>query len=97
MDRRDQTDTLNGFGDGLTRAFEFALVPTIFGALGYLLDQWFGSGQVFTLSLAFFGVVGMFVSTWFSYDAAMKHHEAEGPWARSLAPGTQAARKPSPL
>jgi hypothetical protein len=81
VDQNDKRDLYNGFGDGLARAFEYAVTPAIFGFLGYLLDRAIGTVPVFTIILALLCVVGMFLKTWYAYDATMKAHEAAGPWA----------------
>lgn len=80
-------ETYNGFGDGLALAFEIALVPTIFGAMGYGVDRWLGLVPVFTIVFALLGVVGLSVRMFYDYDARMKVHEAEGPWARPAETG----------
>lgn len=80
--QRGQRELYNGFGDGLSLAFEIALTPAIFAGLGFLADRHFGLFPVFTLSLLLFAVVGNFVRLWIRYDAQMKVHEAEGAWAK---------------
>ena len=81
MEQKDKRDLYNGFGDGLAQAFEFAVTPAIFGVLGYILDRAIGTVPVFTIILALLCVVGMFLKTWYVYDAAMKAHEDSSPWA----------------
>lgn len=76
---------MNGFGDGLAVAFEFAITPAIFAGIGHLLDRWLGVVPVFTIALLVFGVVGMFLKMWFAYDARMKTQEAEAVWSRKTA------------
>jgi hypothetical protein len=68
-----------GYGDGLTRAMEIVLTPVIFGFLGGLLDSWLGTRPGFTIGLAAFAVVGVFVKLWIRYDQDMKAHEAKIP------------------
>jgi F0F1-type ATP synthase assembly protein I len=85
VDLNDKRDLYNGFGDGLARAFEYAVTPAIFGFLGYLLDRAIGTVPVFTIILALLCVVGMFLKTWYAYDATMRAHEAASPWARPQA------------
>lgn len=89
MDQSDKRDFYNGFGDGLARAFEFAVTPAIFGFLGYLLDHAVGTLPVFTIVFTLVCIVSMFVKTWYTYDASMQAHEAKAPWARAkgAAPG----------
>jgi hypothetical protein len=90
VDQNDKRDLYNGFGDGLARAFEYAVTPAIFGVLGYFLDRAIGTFPVFTIGLALLCVVGMFLRTWYEYDATMREHEARSPWApRKDAPSGQ--------
>ena len=88
VDQNHKRDLYNGFGDGLALAFEFAVTPAIFGALGYLLDRVIGSVPVFTIIFVLLCVVGMFVKIWYTYDASMRAHEARAPWGRPDPPGT---------
>ena len=82
MDLRERRELMNGFGDGLAVAFEFALTPAIFGAIGYAIDRWLGLVPLFTLILLLFGIVGIFLKMWFEYDNRMKAEEAGAVWAR---------------
>jgi F0F1-type ATP synthase assembly protein I len=82
VDQNDKRDLYNGFGDGLALAIEFAVTPAIFGGLGYLLDRALGTLPVFTIILALFCVVGMFVKIWYTYEASMREQEARAPWGR---------------
>jgi F0F1-type ATP synthase assembly protein I len=82
VEQNDKRGLYNGFGDGLAQAFEFAVTPAIFGVLGYLLDRALGTVPIFTIILALLCVIGIFLKTWYVYDAAMKVHEEEAPWAR---------------
>jgi len=88
VDINDKRDLYNGFGDGLARAFEYAVTPAIFGFLGYLLDRAIGTMPIFTIVLALLCVVGMFLKTWYAYDASMKAHEARAPWAPAPQPSS---------
>ena len=81
MDLRDRRDLYNGFGDGLARAFEFAVTPAVFGGIGYLMDRWLGIVPVLTIVLFLFAMTGMFVRMWFEYDETMRRHESERAWA----------------
>lgn len=83
MDLRDRQDLYNGFGNGLSRAFELALTPAVFGGLGFLLDSWIGTTPLFTIVLLFFAVAGVGYMTWFRYEAEMQEKEQEAVWARS--------------
>jgi F0F1-type ATP synthase assembly protein I len=82
VEQENQRELYNGFGDGLAQAFEFAVTPAVFGVLGYILDRVLGTVPLFTILLALLCVVGMFLKTWFVYDAAMKAHDDQSPWAR---------------
>lgn len=72
-----------GFGDGMSRAFELVATPFVFAGFGYLIDRVAGTSPVFTIALAIFGVVGVFVRMWYGYDAEMRSHESSGSWVRS--------------
>lgn len=80
---REQGELYRGFGDTLSRALELALTPTIFGALGWLLDRWVGTSPLFTLVLFLLAVVGMFARMWYGYDRRMRAHESSAAWART--------------
>lgn len=65
-----------GFGDGMSRAVELVLTPLVFGGLGFGLDLLAGTSPVFTVALAVFAMVGMFIRLWYGYDLEMRNHEA---------------------
>lgn len=77
----DKRETNQGFGDGMSRAFELAVTPLIFGAAGFGLDTIFGTRPVLTVGLAVFAVVGLFVRTWYGYDSQMRDLEAKSAWS----------------
>lgn len=77
----EQGELYRGYGDGLSRAFEFALTPAIFAAMGYGLDRWLGILPVLTIVFFLMAVAGVFVRFWYAYDASMRVEEARGPWA----------------
>jgi F0F1-type ATP synthase assembly protein I len=79
-DLSDKRDLYNGFGDGLAKAFEFAVTPVIFGVAGYVLDRVIGTVPLFTIVLVLVCIVGMFIKTWYTYDAEMKAHESRSAW-----------------
>lgn len=83
MDLRARQLTNRGFGDAMSRSFELALVPVVFGGLGWLVDRVLGTSPTFVIGLAVFGVIGTVVKFWIGYDLEMKRHEAEGVWNRS--------------
>jgi F0F1-type ATP synthase assembly protein I len=74
---RTKRELNQGFGDALSRAFEFAATIALFAGLGWLLDRWWHTKPVFLLVLLLFGVIGNFVRFWYAYDAQMKRHEAD--------------------
>ncbi|HZQ26646.1 MAG TPA: AtpZ/AtpI family protein [Acidimicrobiales bacterium] len=82
MDLREKRALNNGFGEALSRAFEFAVSPVIFGFLGHLLDMRLGTSPACLLLFAAFCVIGLFVKTWYAYDAEMKAQDAAGPWRK---------------
>lgn len=83
MDLRDRRDLYNGFGDGLSRAFELAVTPAIFGAIGYGVDRWLGVVPLFTIVLTLFALVGVSYMMWVRYDADMKRLEEEAVWSKA--------------
>lgn len=90
FDLTDKRAMNKGFGDGMSRAFEFVATPAVFAGIGHLLDRAAGTAPVLTLGLAAFALVGMFVRLWFAYDAEMRQHESAARWA----PGALARRSP---
>ena len=77
-----------GFGDGMSRAFELVVTPLLFGLVGFLVDHLAGTSPAFVVAFGAFGVVGTFVRAWYGYDAEMRSHESTGRWApRSSATG----------
>jgi F0F1-type ATP synthase assembly protein I len=70
-----------GFGDGMSRAFELVATPLVFGGIGFLIDRIAGTSPVFVVVLGLFGVVGTFVRFWYGYDAEMREHESKARWA----------------
>jgi hypothetical protein len=77
----------NGFGQGLTRAFELALVPLLFGLGGYAVDRWLGTRFLFATLLALFALVGTGVKLYYGYAREMEQLEADAPWRRQPRPG----------
>jgi F0F1-type ATP synthase assembly protein I len=69
-------------GDGLSRAFELAVTPVLFGALGYALDRWIGVLPVFTIVFVLVALIGMMLRTWYGYVYRMQALEEAGPWAK---------------
>lgn len=86
MSRLDEQRDLNrGFGDGMSRAFEFAATPLVFGLLGHGVDLLLGTTPWFAIGLALFAVAGMFLRVWFGYDHEMRAHESGAAWSRDRA------------
>ena len=85
MDEREQDerrDLNQGFGASLNNAFEIAVVPVIFGGLGWLLDSALGTRMVLTAVFAVFGLTGTFVKLYYAYSRRMLRLEQAGPWNR---------------
>lgn len=87
MDLREKRALYNGFGDTMTRAVEFVAAPAVFGFLGHLVDRALSTGALFAIALAVFALIGVFVRAYFAYEVAMRAHEADAPWGRSVATG----------
>ena len=77
MDLSARRDLNNGFGDALSRAFEFAATPALFGGAGYFIDRWLDTTPLFMVLLAVWAIVAQTVLWWYRYDAKMKKIEAE--------------------
>ncbi len=56
--------------------------PVILGVLGWFLDSRLGTGPGFLISLAAFGVAGVFVKTYYEFQARSARHDEGKPWAR---------------
>jgi F0F1-type ATP synthase assembly protein I len=83
LDLRDRRDLYNGFGNGLSRAFELALTPAIFSGIGWAVDRVLGTTPLFMILLLLLAVAGVGYMTWFRYEAEMREREAEAVWSRS--------------
>ncbi|MDQ6927041.1 MAG: AtpZ/AtpI family protein [Actinomycetota bacterium] len=68
-------DTYRGYGNTMAQAFEFVLVPFLFGLAGWGVDRALGTGAVFMLALGLVAVVGVFVRAWYRYDDDMRAQE----------------------
>ena len=79
----DKRDLYNGFGNTLSRSIELVAAPLIFAFIGHLLDRWLGLTPILTIALAAFAVAGTFLRLYYGYGEAMRHEEANAPWARS--------------
>ncbi len=67
----------------MARAFELVLAPMLFAGIGYLVDRWLGTGPVVAIAFGAFGIVGVFVRSWYGYVAEMRAHEETGPWRKT--------------
>lgn len=84
-DLRAKQQLNRGYSDGMARGMEIVLTPLMFGAMGWLLDAWLGTGPVLALLLGTFGVIGIFVKLKLGYDQKMLVEEAGKPWTRGSA------------
>jgi F0F1-type ATP synthase assembly protein I len=78
----DHQALYNGFGNALAQAVEFVATPVIFLLAGLWLDHRFGTGHVFMLVLFLLALVGVSVSAYYRYKAAMEKEEEGKPWKR---------------
>ena len=69
-------------GDGFARAFELAVTPALFAAVGYGLDRWIGIVPVLTIVLGLLAIIAMLLRTWYGYVYRMEALEEAGPWAK---------------
>ena len=76
----ERRDMLKGFGDGLAAAFELAVTPLVFSAVGLLLDRRLGLTPVLTIAFLLVALGAKFVVLWSSYDQKMRAEEARAPW-----------------
>lgn len=81
MDIRDRRDLYNGFGKGLSRAVELALIPVIFAIPGWGVDRWLGTSPVFAILTGLFGLVGVTLRAYYEYAARMDREAAKLPGA----------------
>lgn len=73
----------SGDGDALGQALTFVVIPALFGLLGHWLDGIAGTAPVFLVSLVVVGVVSVFVTVYYRYQARMAELDAGKPWNRS--------------
>lgn len=78
--RTEKGDLYRNFGDGFTRAFELAVTPVIFGALGYWLDGRVGIRPVLTIVFTLLAVIGLLLRTWYGYVYRMEQLDEASPW-----------------
>lgn len=79
----EQGKLYQGYGDGMSRALEFALTPAIFCGLGYMADRWLGIVPVLSIVFFLVAVAGMFAKTWYVYEARMRTEDSAAPWAKA--------------
>lgn len=82
FDLRAKQQLNRGYSDGMARGMEIVLTPLVFGAIGWLLDGWLGTGHILAVAFGIFGVVGIFVKMKLGYDKQMASAEAGKPWTR---------------
>src|SRR5579862_6916960 len=80
----------------MTRGIELAVMPFLFGGIGFGLDLLFGTKPLLTIVFAVFAIVGLSVRTYYGYETAMRAHEAEMPWARRPTPAPVSAHLDDP-
>jgi F0F1-type ATP synthase assembly protein I len=83
VELRDRRETYRGFGDGLARAFEIAMMPVLFGAGGWALDRWLGTTPLFIIITVLVAVIGLATRSYYTYVAEMQAHDAKAPWGRA--------------
>ena len=66
-----------GFGDTLSRAFEFAAVVGVFLGLGWLIDRWAGTQPLFIILFTVLALIGQGVRLYYAYDLEMSKHDEE--------------------
>lgn len=82
MERTFRQKLNRGYSEGLSNALEIALVPVVFGGIGWLLDRTFGTEPYFLIGLVVFAFVGMILKLWLRYDRAMEQEESDRIWNR---------------
>src|SRR5579863_5728371 len=82
----------------MTRGIELAVMPFLFGGIGFGLDVLLGTKPLLTIAFALFAIVGLSVRTYYGYETAMRAHEADKPWGRpptARTPGSLTAAPPA--
>lgn len=82
FDVRAKQQLNRGYSDGLARGIELVVTPLLCGAIGWLLDAWFGTDPFLTIGFGLFGVAGIFVKLKVGYDKQMVEAESGKPWTR---------------
>jgi F0F1-type ATP synthase assembly protein I len=78
----DHQALYNGFGNALAQAVEFVATPVLFFLFGLWLDHVFGTGPVIGITCFVLALVGVSVSAYYRYAAAMDKEEEGKPWKR---------------
>jgi len=86
MDVAARRDLNNGFGNTLSRSFEFAVTPTLFGAAGYYLDSRVGTTLVFTILLLVLALVGTIARWYYDYESRMSTLDEQHATRRDASP-----------
>lgn len=84
-----------GFGESFSRGIELALVPVVFGGIGWLVDRAAGTAPWCVLGFAVFGTAGIIAKMWLGYDRDMRKEEAAAVWTRTARAATQATSTPA--
>ncbi len=71
-----------GFGEALSQAFEFAVTPILFAALGWWIDGRLGTSPVVLVALAALGFTGVCVRAIYRYKEKVEREEEGKPWTR---------------
>ncbi len=77
-------------GDALSHGLAMITAPVVFGLLGWLLDSRVGTGPLFLLIFAIFGVAASFASAYYRYEQRIANHDAGKPWTRRTAAAVSA-------
>jgi ATP synthase protein I len=80
VEQQGQQPQYRGFGDGFAAAVELVVTPLLIALAGYGLDRMLGTGPIFLVLFATFGVVGVSVKTYYAYKNAMAREEEGKPW-----------------
>lgn len=75
--------------DALSHGMAMVAVPVAFGFLGLLVDGWLGTGWIFVVVFAAFGVACSFGSAYYRYERRIAQHDEGKPWARARDPLAQ--------
>ena len=68
--------------DGFSQAFEFAAGPILFGLIGWLIDNAAGTGPLFLVIFAVFGMLATCASFFYRYQAETARQDEGKPWTR---------------